>query len=402
MLAVAVGTPLAGKLGDIHGHRRIFLWGLVGGVITTALCGLAWNAASLIAFRVLFGITGALVMPNGMSLMMHAYGPRRRATAMGWFQFAMTGAPTIGLVVGGPLIDVVGWRTIFFAFAVVSLAALVLGAMVLRDTPRQAQVRLDYLGAVSLGTTVLLMLLGVTRGAGRVRSHGPSSLADPLTIVLLLGAVAAGFAFVAVERRAEHPMLKLRYFARRNFVTPLLASSLTQFAYMGGFVVVPLLLHDVYGWTVAGTALILAPRPGAFSVASPLGGWLASRHGERLPMIAGSALMVGSMAAFAFSSAGGALALVVLGLVLSGVASGIAAPSYSSMVASAVDPDDLGIANGMSQQVLFIGIVSGIQIMLVVVGDRPDTSQYARAFIFGSVVAVLGLFAALASRRQQD
>jgi MFS family permease len=402
MLSVAVATPLAGKLGDIHGHRRMFLWGLAGGVVTTALCGLAWNAASLIAFRVLFGLTGAFVMPNGMSLMMYAYGPRRRATAMGWFQFAMTGAPTIGLVVGGPLIDVVGWRAIFFAFAVVSLAALALGAVVLRDTPRQAQVRLDFLGAVTLGATVLLALLGVTRGAGRVRGDGLSALFDPWTIALLLGSVAAAFAFVTAERRAEYPMLKLRYFGRRNFVTPLLASSLTQFAYMGGFVVVPLLLHDVYGWTVAGTALILAPRPGAFSVASPLGGWLASRVGERLPMIAGSALMVGSMAAFAVSSGGRGLVFVVAGLVLSGVASGIAAPAYSSMVAGAVDHEDLGIANGMSQQVLYIGIVSGIQIMLVVLGDHPDTSQYARSFVFGAAVAVLGLMAALASVGRED
>ena len=96
MLAMAVVTPIGGKLGDIKGHRAIFLIGLVGGVVTTLASALAWDATSMIVFRVLFGMTGALVMPNGMALMMHAYGPTRRATAMGWYQFAMTGAPTIG------------------------------------------------------------------------------------------------------------------------------------------------------------------------------------------------------------------------------------------------------------------------------------------------------------------
>ena len=117
MLTMAVATPTAGTLGDVHGHRKILLIGLIGGAVSTLLCGLAWNAASLIGFRVLFGLFGACVNPNAVSLMMHAYGPERRATAVGWFQFAVTGAPTIGLVAGGPLIDAAGWRVVFFAFA---------------------------------------------------------------------------------------------------------------------------------------------------------------------------------------------------------------------------------------------------------------------------------------------
>jgi predicted MFS family arabinose efflux permease len=314
----------------------------------------------------------------------------------------MTGAPTIGLVAGGPLIDVVGWRAIFFAFALVSVVALVVGVLVLRDTPRQARVPLDYLGAATLGGGVLAALLGVTRGAQAVQRDGLGSLVDPVTILLVVAAVVALVLFVAIERRATHPMLKLRYFRRRNFTSPLLSSALTQFAYMGGFVVVPLLLDDVYGWTVAGTALIMAPRPGAFSVSSPLGGYAASRFGERTPIIVGAGLMVASMGAFALASAGGALLLIIAGLVLSGVASGVSAPGYASMVAGAVDSEDLGIANGMSQQMLFIGIVSGIQVMLVLVGDTPSTGQYARTFLFGGLVAALGFAVALAARRTAD
>src|SRR4051794_38215839 len=172
MLAMAVATPLTGKLGDIRGCRKMFLWGLVGGVITTALCAVAWNAASLITFRVLFGLSGAFVMPNGMSLMMHAFGPGRRASAVGWFQFAMTGAPTIGLIVGGPLIDVIGWRALFLVFVCVTLLALLLAALWLRETPRRADLGLDYQGAVTLGLAVLLALLAVTRIAGRIRAGG--------------------------------------------------------------------------------------------------------------------------------------------------------------------------------------------------------------------------------------
>lgn len=401
MLSMAVATPLAGKLGDIKGHRRLFLWGLLAGVVATALCGLAWNAASLIAFRVLFGLTGAMVMPNGMSLMMQAYGPERRATAMGWFQFAMTGAPTIGLVAGGPLIEVIGWRSIFLIFAGVSLVACAVGAVVVRETPRQAGASIDYWGAVTLGAGVLGVLLAVTR-VGTVLNGDTvlGLLTDPAFLAFAVLGACSLVVFVQVEQRAPEPMLQLRYFRRRNFTAPMLSSAFTQFAYMGGFVVTPILLDDVYGWTVGSTALILAPRPGAFSISSPIGGYMASRWGERRPIILGALAMVISMMAFTGASGGGSLGLtlIVTGLVLSGVSAGISQPGVASMVAGAVDQRDLGIANGMSQQMMFIGIVSGIQVMLVLLGDAPGTSDFARTFVVGGIVAAMGLAAATATR----
>lgn len=397
MLSMAVSTPLFGKLGDIHGHRTIFLWGLVAGVFTTALCGLAWDAATLIGARVLFGLSGAMVMPNGMSLMMNAYGPYRRATAMGWFQFAMTGAPTIGLVVGGPLIDVVGWRAIFFAFAGVSLVALVVGIAVVRPTPRQHSASLDVMGAVTLGAAVLGGLLFVTRATETVRDAGSldALLTDVPTAGWLVLAILGIVSFIRVERSTESPMIELRYFRRRNFTAPMVASALMQFAYMGGFVVIPILLSDVYGWAIGATALILAPRPGAFSVSSPIGGYLASRVGDRPPIVAGAVAMVVSMVAFAAASNGGAVALIVIGLVLSGVSAGISQPGVASMVAGSVDPEDLGIANGMSQQMMFVGIVSGIQVMLVALGNDPSAGDFVRTFALGGIVAAGGLVAAL-------
>jgi MFS family permease len=402
MLAMAVCTPIAGKVGDIRGHRRMFLIGLAGGVAATLAAAAAWNAASMIALRVLFGITGALVMPNGMSLMMQAYGPRRRAAAMGWYQFAMTGAPTIGLVVGGPLIDVVGWRWIFVAFAGVSVLALAVGAKVIRPGTTSPEVPVDYLGGATLGAAVLVGLLAVTRISAQL-SHGSGlrALADPLALILAVLCALAVAAFVRVEHRAPVPMLKLHYFRRRNFTMPMLSSSLVQFAYMGGFVVVPALLTKLYGFNVGAVALLMAPRPGAFSLASPLGGHLAGVIGERKPIVIGALAMVASMGAFA-ASAGMTgtvgVVVIVLGLVLSGASSGVSQPAMASLVVASVDPEDMGIANGMSQQIMFIGIVSGIQTMNVFLGDSRSTGRFAATFAFGAVVAGFGLVAALAAR----
>jgi MFS family permease len=400
MLTMAVATPITGKLGDIRGHRRLFLLGLGGSAVTTALCALAWDAGSLIAFRVLFGLTGAMMMPSGMALMMHAYGADRRATAMGWYQFAMTGAPTVGLVLGGPLIEVVGWRLMFVVFAAVAVGALVVGAVLVRPIPRQHDASLDVLGAATLGVGVLAGLLAITRGTTLLRDDGwVAAVTDPVGWVLVVACVVGTTAFVRVERRAEAPMIRLEYFARRNFTLPMTASALLQFAYMGGFVVIPALLGQPYGWSVAAIALLLAPRPAAFSLAAPAGGYLAARIGEKKPIVLGLACMMASMAAFAGASAtvsGVGIALIVAGLVLSGASAGISQPSVASMVVGSVDASDMGIANGMSQQVMFIGMVTGIQSMNVLVGDDAGTGQFVATFAFGLAIAGLGLLAALA------
>lgn len=406
MLAMAVATPIAGKIGDIRGHRTVFLIGLAGGVVTTVASAVAWDDVSIIVFRVLFGLTGALMMPSSMALMMHAYSIERRATAIGWFQFASTGAPTIGLVAGGPLIDIVGWRMLFLGFAGVTAVAFAVGFVVVRPTPRQDRQRLDYPGALTLAAAVLAGLLALTRVAGRLREQpGLGAFMDPLVLGLAVLSLVAGVGFVAVERRTANPMLRLEYFARRNFTLPMLSAAMVQFAYMGGFVVIPALLGSKYALPLSTVALVLVPRPGVFSLASPVGGYLAMRIGEKKPIVIGAVLMVGSMATFAAAALidvgggrGPGLALVILGLALSGAAAGISQPSVTSMVAGSVAESDLGIANGMSQQVMFIGLLSGIQTMNVLLGDSTSSERFAWTFALGLGAAVLGVVAALGVR----
>lgn len=403
MLAMAVATPIAGKLGDIKGHRRLFLLGLAGGLVTTLLSAVAWDALSLIVFRVLFGLTGAMMMPSGMALMMRAYGAERRATAIGWYQFAMTGAPTLGLVVGGPLIDIIGWRALFVGFAGITALALALGARVLRPTPRLERQPVDYPGAAALGAAALAGLLAITRISQRFQDPGgTAALADPVLVGLVAICAIMVVGFIRIERRSPAPMLKLEYFRRRNFTLPMVSAAMVQFAYMGGFVVTPALLGTIYGLGVGAIALMMVPRPGVFSLASPLGGYLASRIGEKRPIILGAVLMMASMLAFAAASlvdldnartAG--LALILVGLALSGASAGVSQPSVAAMVAGAVDEEDLGIANGMNQQIMFIGIVSGVQTMNVLVGDGAGPSRFAWTFGLGLAVATFGLIAAV-------
>ena len=401
MLAMAVSTPAGGKLADRFGHRRIFLIGIVG--MTASMIANYWvpDIGTFIAVRVVFGLCGGLLMPSAMTLLMHAFGPAQRAQAVGWFQFAMTGAPTIGVVIGGPLLNVFGWRGIFLLFGVISLVSLVFAAAVVKPIPRGERVPIDILGALLLAGGMLLILWAITQVPMLLRS-GDALLSDQTLMMMVGGAVACFVLFVLWERRAPAPFLDLRLFRRASFTLPLLSAPANQFAYMGGFMVVPWVLQERYGFSVGVAAMLMVPRPGAFAVASPLGGTLVTKIGARIPMFFGTSAMIGSMIAFALGAkpVGWGLAAIMVGLVLSGVSAGVGSPAYQVLVANSVEDKDLGMANGMNQTVMWMGIILGIQSMLAFTGEDPSLGRLRATFLFGAAVAAIGYVAPLFATRR--
>ena len=388
-LAMAVTTPIMGKLGDTYGHRQVFL---VGAVILTAgtiLCGLAPTAEAFIAFRVIVGFGISFTMPNAMALIMDAFPVERRPVAMGWFQMAMTGAPVIGLVIGGPMIEAWGWRTVFGLLSPIAAAGLIAAWKVIRPSTRSEPVPIDWWGAGLLGVGVLAFLIGLEQLQSSDRTW--------FTVLMVVAAVALG-SFLIVERRVANPLLRLDYFGRRNFTGPLIAQPLAQFAYMGGFLIIPLLLGDVFGLTVRDIALILVARPGAYSLASPLGGRLATAFGQRAMIVSGSVLMIASMLTFAGAAMAHSIVLVIVGNLLSGLAMGVASPSYSTTIAEAVEPADLGVANGMGATVMNIGMLTGIQAMFVRAGRRPGSIRLPIGLPPGAAVAAVGIAGGLLVR----
>ena len=396
MLAMAVGTPAGGKLGDIYGHRNTFIVGLVGMTITMIANYWVWNIGSFIGVRVLFGISGALLMPNGMSLLMHSFGAQDRAKAVGWFQFAMTGAPTVGVVAGGPLLDILGWRSSFAVFGVVGVLATILAIVVVKPIPKGERTPIDWLGTVLLASATLLVLLAITR-IPSVTSSGRSIINDIPTLLMLGLSLPLYILFISWERRVPSPLLDVRLFAKPTFALPLVSAAFNQFAYMGAFVVIPSVLQGPYGYSVGAAALLMVPRPGVFAIASPLGGSLVGKIGMRIPMIVGSASMIASMLAFAVGSdpAGYGLLFVMIGLVLSGVSAGIGSPAYQTMVANSVADRDLGIANGMNQTVMWMGMILGIQSMLAFAGTDLSLGRLRTTFVYAAAVAALGFSAPL-------
>ncbi len=387
LLGLALTMPLMGKIGDTRGHRRLYLLGFAGFTIGAACTAFAWNGPALIAIRTIGSLPGAAIGPASMALIMQAFREEDRVKAMGWWSLVGAGAPVIGLVAGGPVVDALGWRAIFIAQVPLSALALGLAFVVLRETPRRDHEPLDLAGAATLAGATVSALLVLTVG-----SH--IGFDSPIVIALIVAAPLLLWQFVRIERRADRPLLPLQFFRKRNFSASLVAQFCANFAYMGGFIVTPLLVQSRFGFTVAATSWAMACRPLTFSLTAPASGYLAARVGERRAGVTGTTLLVASMAVFVAAVVTDTVGLVFVGLALSGLAMGASMPSLVTVVANTVSSRDLGVANAAQQMVGQLGTVAGIQILSTIQGGSADGFPFAAAYVVGGVVAVGGAVAA--------
>jgi EmrB/QacA subfamily drug resistance transporter len=393
LLAFAVFGPAAGKIADLKGQRRVYLASLGAVALFAGLTALAPSAGALILFRVLGAATGAATGPASLAIINKLFPPTRRAQAMGYWSMVAAGGPVVGVVAGGPIVQAFGWRWIFIAQVPLTLITLLLAAAILPAASAPTEegeepVGFDVMGAVTLGVGTTSLLLAVNRGPLWGWTH-PAVIAGILLAPLML------VAFIAVERRAAHPLLPLGYLRRRNFSFPLLTQFCTNFAYMGGFVITPLLLQDEFGYSETKTGTLLIARPIVFAIAGPVAGYLTVRVGERTSAVFGAATITASMVALASLAPGDSDLFVVAALALSGLGMGASAPAMAAAIANAVDERDLGIAGATQQMVNQVGVVIGIQVMQTIQAARADTvggvAAYGDAYMVGAAAALLGL-----------
>ncbi|MDQ3146407.1 MAG: MFS transporter, partial [Actinomycetota bacterium] len=396
LLAFGIVGPAFGKAGDLWGHRRIYLFGLAAEAVLAVGIASAWDAPSLITFRVLGAAGGAACGPASMALIYSIFPPERRVQAMGWWAMVMAGGPVLGVVAGGPVVEALSWRWIFVVQVPLTLIALAVAALVLPETERRPRTRFDVAGTVLLGLAVTSLLLGLNRGP----ILGWSS---PVVLGTFLASPVLLWLFLCQERRVEHPLIRPEYFRRRNVAAPVATQFFTNFAYMGGFILTPFFLAEVFGYGATRIGLLSIARPLAFSLSAPIGGWVAIRVGERRAGMAGAGAVAASMVCLGLLDGGSSDILVMFSLALSGVGLGASSPSMAATVANAVDPDDLGIAGASQQLIAQVGVVAGIQLMQTVqvarVGADGLVGSYHAAYLLGALVCCGGIVTAAFIRR---
>ncbi|MFJ8622136.1 MFS transporter [Kitasatospora sp. NPDC093550] len=395
-LTLAVLLLLAGALGDRLGRRAMFRAGLLVFGLGSLGCALAGSADQLIAVRVLQGVGAALLGPNALSTVTTAIeDPVRRTRAIGLWAAIFGLAAAVGPLVGGSLVDALGWRWIFLVN--LPVVALTLAASVRVPETRGSRVRpLDplglALGAVAVFGATELLIHGAHQGFGG---------ATPLVCAVL--ALTGGAAFVAVERRCPHPVFPLALLRRPTF-TAATVSAVLVFAILAGF----LFVSSVY-WqqqrhaSALETGLALLPATLALAVVSPLSGRLLHVVGARRLLVGAGLLLALGAGLLALAAGGDAYPPYAAGYLVLGLGLGLVNPPITNTAVTGLPPQQAGVASALATTSRQLGNTLGVAVLApVAAGPHVDQRRaWLIALGLGLAVAVLNALAGRRCRAEQ-
>ncbi len=267
-----VGT--AGWLGNRLGNRNLFALSLAMFTIAALLCGLAWSFEALVLFRILQGIGAGPLVPLIMVILHETFPPEQRGLAQSLYMVGDAAGSVLGRGLAGYLIELLGWRSVFYLNVPLGLTALVALLIVVPNRRESQPQGFDPLGLLFLATFVICLLVGLQSGA-------QDGWGDTRVGILLLLAGLSLIAVVVTESLVPAPLIDLKLFRYRAFVLICLISSLNIVALIGAFLITPLMLQRLLGLTPIHTGLILIPAAIAWGVAGPIGGKLSDRFDAR-------------------------------------------------------------------------------------------------------------------------
>jgi EmrB/QacA subfamily drug resistance transporter len=405
MLAAAVATPVAGRLGDLYGHRRVMIVSLavlVAGSVLTAVADHAGSFAGMLLGRVVQGLSAG-VMPVAFGLARRILAAQRLAVVVAGLSAMFGVGGALGMVLAGPLVDVLGTPILFWLSVGLGLVALA-GAAVIREPDAPAATgSLDVGGALLLSGTLVAVLLVVSQG----RTWGWGSVATLATVAAAVG-FAAGF--VVVELRVAAPTVDLRLLRRRPVATANLATLVVSIGMFAAVTLIPQFAQTPpgagygFGATATGTGLLIAPVAVVMVVAAPLGARLTARAGGRTTFQIGA--LLATAASVALAVAHDAVWQLVAGGTVLGMAYGLAFASLGSLVVDAVPPEETGAATGINTVLRTVGGAVGAQIAAAIITGSaapatglPAEGGFTAAFLVAAVAALLAVGAATAIPR---
>ncbi len=364
-LALGAGLITGGRLGDQYGRKRLFLIGLAGFMLTSALCALAADPGMLIGMRAAQGLTGGIMVPQVFGIIRASFAPGERAKAFGAYGAVQGLASVAGPLLGGLLVEAdlfgLGWRTIFWINVPVSVLALVIGAKVLPESRSTSTARLDLAGALLAATGILLLLLPIIQAETWGWTWGSYALLAAGIVVLAI--------FLVYERRltgrGNEPVFDPALLRIRAFTVGL-AASVLFFGGLGSyFLTLSIYLQNGTGRTAWETGLVILPYALGSIVTSGLGVALAAKAGRTL-LIAGSLTIAAShLVLWSVIKDGDdpGYWLLALALFIGGLGLGLAAPILVNVVLAGVPGRNAGAAGGVLSTVNQIGGAAGIAVL---------------------------------------
>ena len=353
-LTAATGMVTGGRLCDVVGRRRVFVAGVIVFLLASALAGLAEDGWWLVAARAGQGVGAALFFPACSPIIVDAFPPAERAQAVGVWVGAVGVGMALGPIAGGVLTEWVGWRAVFFVNLPVGVLALVAALYGIRESRgRAGSDRVDVLGAVTLTAGLLALVIALQQ------SQTAGWLSPPVLALLGLGGAALGL-FIAVERRARHPLVDFALFRIPAYARAIAVSLLTFFVLSALILFGTLYLQRVLGRSPSAAGLWFLPLTLMYVGIGPLAGRLSARLGARIPLVAGTVALLAALVLFARAGPSSTAALLGPAFVLAGIGLGSTYTVTTSSAMAAVPLAQAGAASGILSMARMGGAVFGV------------------------------------------
>lgn len=369
LITTTMTVPIAGKLSDIFGRRTVLLSGVAIFVGASLMSGLSANVTDLVIWRAVQGIGGGIITANAFTIVGDLFAARERGRWQGLIGAVFGLSSVIGPLLGGWLTDghaifslTTDWRWTFFINVPIGILAFILIAIYCPALRHAKKARIDYIGAALLSVSLATLILAVDNTdvifADLLSATGLSLTG--LRVIMFIIVALATAAFIYVENRVAEPILPLKFFRNRNYVTILAIAMLFGAAFMGSILYLTQFNQQVFGASPTDSGLMLIPMVGGIVLSSIVSGLIISKTGRyKIFMQAGFSVATVSMIALTFLSPETPYLYEAVVMVILGLGMGVAMPVLNLAIQNEVEQKDLGVATSSSQLFRSLGATVG-------------------------------------------
>jgi DHA2 family multidrug resistance protein len=371
ILANAVFVPIWGKLGDTIGRKKVYMLGFSIFILGSVLAGFSWNLSSMIVFRIIQAIAGSADYPTAMAILAVTFKQgRERAQALGIWSASFAAAVVFGPLLGGPLIDNFGWRSVFLINLPIGILGMVMAMRFINESRSAIKTKFfDWWGALTLGGMLSALVLVLDKGSdwGWLSTE---SMICYFFVVVLLGL------FIKIEHQAPEPIVDLKFFKIPAFVNALVNNFVVFMGMMGGVYLIPIFAQTFLGYNATESGYLFIPMAAAMMLASPIGGMLTGKVKSKYVIFIST--IVASIGLFLFTRLdprSTAIDIIIpLGVMAFGLGFGMA--QRTNIVASVVPENEIGIASSILALVRNIAGAFGIAIFATILNNRTTTNVF--------------------------
>lgn len=422
ILANAVFVPVWGKLGDTIGRKRVYVMGFIMFIVGSVLAGLAWNLPSMIVFRIIQAIAGSADYPTAMAIITVTFAAgKERSQALGIWSASFAAAAVFGPLIGGPLIDTFGWRSVFLMNLPVGIVGLLMATTFIRESVGETKPKaFDWWGSIVLGIALSALVLVLDKGL----EWGWLSAAALACYAAALIGIAV---FIEIERRHPDPIVDLKFFKNPVFVHANINNFVVFMAIMGSVFLLPIFAQTFLGYDATQTGFLFIPMAFGLMAMAPLGGMLTGKAEPRYIIFVSTFLAGCAIYLFSYIDARSTSWNLALPLLLMASSLGFGMAQRTGIIAAVVPDREIGIASAILALTRNIAGAFGIAVFstilqtaekqhltsiaahsvirstdpaviqqgIVLVQLKAQIASYATVFEWASLIVVLGSFLAL-------